>query len=165
MERGALGVGYKERGSAVRIHPAWTATPTARAVSGPALRGCSTHPAASKPLAREVTVLASAVPTPIMRPWTPAGGGWGRRAALAVPPPPGRGAAEPRDHVKPRPVSSQSGEPRAQRSAGCGPRRVRGLGRSAAPGTGAPAQPPAGGERGMLPPLSTLHQSEGICGR
>lgn len=59
----------------------------------------------------------------------------------------------------PRPIFPAAvGEPRGPPSAGCGPRRARGLGCSAAPGTGcsarpnlsAPASAPASGER--VPP-------------
>lgn len=162
------GVGDKENRSAVRIHRART----------PTLCSPARQPEASA---------CGADVAPILRPQSPPrASGWlpeesplsgtrtrGFRDARG-PDSSGRasssaGAAEPLrlSLAEPRPVSPATvGGPRAPRSSGCGPRWARGLGRSAAPGTGAPAQPlPLG--RGILPPAppSTLHQSEGICGR
>lgn len=94
MERGG---GHKERGSAVRIHPAWTAT-----LGSPARQpGASACRAAVAPILRPQTPperggrwLASVVPTLIERvPGLPAG--WVGEQAAPVVPPPRSGAAEP----------------------------------------------------------------------
>lgn len=155
MERGG---GDKERGSAVRIHPAWTATLglPARQPGASACRAAVALTLRPQSLSRaRWTVAGFSCPHAHREgSGTPGGAGGGGSCLLWPCLLPGRGPPSPCDlpgGTAPS-LPLTVGEPRARRSAGCGPRRARGLGRSAAPGTGAPAQPLRVG-RGMLPPF------------
>lgn len=130
-------------------------------------RGCSTHPAASKPLAREVDGGWLQLSPRSSRGFRDSrrGGGWGEQAALAVPPP-RPGAAEP---LRPPRRNRAQSPPHSRGAPGAAERGLRTTaGTWARPQRCArhrrPGTAPAGGERDA-PPLSTLHQSEGICGR